>query len=337
MTEVRIGNKHPGIAGKPREAHSVLIGPSRTGKSVTMQMMAEQDIIAGHGITVIDPHGSLTDPLTAFLSTSPITRFRKIRIFKPANPEFSFGYNILHSDTATPEGWATAASAFVSVMDRLSGTESQTRPQYLETTFLVGLALSRHDLTLADAHIFSATQAQADARELLTAAYPVPYVQARWDDLNALARSKPRDFTEMFAAFNRRQTPLIAQPKIARIVGTREPENCFSPRRAMDEKEVVLFNLAGLEEKEQDLIGTLLGRGYFTAAKQRPIGAPRHYKYTDESDRLMTEDNARGLDQCAKFGLSEIMSIQRRGQIDDKGDFIADAVMTNTAIKFVFR
>jgi hypothetical protein len=335
MSDSRVSSRHHRISRKPREAHMALFGPSRTGKTVLMQMLAEQDIIAGHGITVIDPHGSLTDALTAFLSASPIARFRKIRIFKPAHADFSFGYNILGADTATPEGWAAAASAFVSVMDRLSGTDSQSRPQVLETTFLTALPISRHNLTLVETPIISATQAQAELRELLTAAYPVPYVQTRWDDLNMLARVKPRDFAEMFGALNRRLTPIVAQPKIARIVGTRE--NNFRPDAAMDGQEVVFFNLAGLEEKEQDLIGALLVRGYFGSAKKRAIGSVRHYMYIDEAERFFTEDAARGLDQTAKFGLSYVASFQRIGQIKAKGDFIADAVITNTAVKAVFR
>jgi len=46
-----------------RLRHMYVIGKSGVGKSVFLQNLAAQDIRAGHGVCVIDPHGDLVDDI----------------------------------------------------------------------------------------------------------------------------------------------------------------------------------------------------------------------------------------------------------------------------------
>ena len=51
-----------------RVTHVNLIGKSGVGKSTLLHHMVHQDIAAGKGVAVIDPHGDLIDDILAYIS-----------------------------------------------------------------------------------------------------------------------------------------------------------------------------------------------------------------------------------------------------------------------------
>ena len=61
-----------------RMKHTFILGQTGTGKSTLMESMILQDIDAGHGVAVIDPHGDLVDPL---LGKIPKERSRDVVYF----------------------------------------------------------------------------------------------------------------------------------------------------------------------------------------------------------------------------------------------------------------
>jgi len=54
-----------------------------------------QDIVAGHGVAVIDPHGDLANDI---LDHIPSHRIEDVTYFNPADTEFPVGFNLLGSD-----------------------------------------------------------------------------------------------------------------------------------------------------------------------------------------------------------------------------------------------
>ena len=58
---------HPGkpvyIVPDARRRHLALFGGSGSGKSTLLRNMLAGDIAAGHGVTVVDPHGQLVEDI----------------------------------------------------------------------------------------------------------------------------------------------------------------------------------------------------------------------------------------------------------------------------------
>src|SRR5216684_9243714 len=64
-TNFRDQNHCFGIYEADRRAHMYVIGKTGTGKSTLLEVLIDQDIRAGRGLALIDPHGDLVDRVPA--------------------------------------------------------------------------------------------------------------------------------------------------------------------------------------------------------------------------------------------------------------------------------
>src|SRR5438093_9781177 len=62
-TDFRDHRKLFGIKQADRRAHMYLIGKTGSGKSTLLENLARQDICAGYGFALLDPHGDLVERL----------------------------------------------------------------------------------------------------------------------------------------------------------------------------------------------------------------------------------------------------------------------------------
>ncbi len=51
------------VAAEDRMRHTFILGQTGTGKSTLMESMILQDMRAGRGLAVIDPHGEMVDSI----------------------------------------------------------------------------------------------------------------------------------------------------------------------------------------------------------------------------------------------------------------------------------
>jgi hypothetical protein len=63
-----------------------------TGHALPLGNLILQDIVAGHGVAVIDPHGDLANDI---LDHIPSHRIEDVAYFNPADTEFPVGFNLL--------------------------------------------------------------------------------------------------------------------------------------------------------------------------------------------------------------------------------------------------
>jgi len=75
-----------------RRHHLYTIGKSGSGKTTLLRNLILQDIEAGHGVAVIDPHGDLANDLLDHL---PRHRIEDVAYFNPADMEHPVGFNLL--------------------------------------------------------------------------------------------------------------------------------------------------------------------------------------------------------------------------------------------------
>ena len=89
------GQEQPfGLQHHDRRQHLYTIGKSGAGKTTLLRNLILQDIEAGHGVAVIDPHGDLANDI---LDHMPRHRIEDVAYFNPADMEHPVGFNLLGS------------------------------------------------------------------------------------------------------------------------------------------------------------------------------------------------------------------------------------------------
>jgi len=85
-----------GLSTADRRQHTYIVGKTGTGKTTLLANMIVQDIAAGRGVGVIDPHGDLAYEL---LNSIPPSRTDDVVYFDPADYEYPIGLNLLQSSS----------------------------------------------------------------------------------------------------------------------------------------------------------------------------------------------------------------------------------------------
>src|SRR3989338_9383063 len=81
-----------GIKSKDRRQHMYVIGKTGVGKTALLRNLALQDIYAGRGIGIIDPHGEFVEDV---LASVPPERTKDVVYFNPVDSEYPIGFNVL--------------------------------------------------------------------------------------------------------------------------------------------------------------------------------------------------------------------------------------------------
>jgi hypothetical protein len=100
------------VTASARTAHLYVIGMSGKGKSKLLEYCLYQDIAAGHGCGLIDPHSLLVDDLLRLLITrcvldDPQIRHRLIYV-DPARTDYVIPFNVLATQAEHPYDIAAA-------------------------------------------------------------------------------------------------------------------------------------------------------------------------------------------------------------------------------------
>src|SRR6266581_1783749 len=83
-----------GIRRTDRRAHMYVIGKTGTGKSTLLETLIRQDILAGEGLALLDPHGDLVERVVAWI---PQERKGDLIAFNVPDSSHPLGFNPLES------------------------------------------------------------------------------------------------------------------------------------------------------------------------------------------------------------------------------------------------
>src|SRR5437016_455422 len=86
------GIKPFGLPRADRRQHVYVLGKTGSGKTTLLRNLILQDIEAGQGVGVIDPHGDLAQDLLDHISP---WRTDHVIYFNPADQEFPIAFNLL--------------------------------------------------------------------------------------------------------------------------------------------------------------------------------------------------------------------------------------------------
>lgn len=337
-----------------RSLHTYVLGATGTGKSTLLLNMMRQDLAAGHGLALLDPHGDLYEELQA---CAQATRRADLVLFDPHDPASSLSLNPLDfAGRPTVEGVSKVANDMLAIFDKLYDMRQAGGPifeDYFRHAMLLAAAapagspLDSPGSTIPTLATVGDVLRNKSFRQACTARVdqvygPRPGAEIR--QFVELAHATRGD-----AAFE--NTAVYVVSKLSRFVtnATMRRLFCAGPRtldcrQIMDEGKVLLVNLSkgDLGGPDARMVGMMLTRYLFDAALSR-ADQPRHarrgfYLYLDEFQNFVAADVGDMLAEARKFGLFLVLANQTLAQLIDRGDRqLADAVLGNIATRLFFR
>jgi hypothetical protein len=314
------------LNNRDRVTHVNLIGKTRVGKSTELYWMARQDIRAGRGVAVIDPHGDLVDEL--LYSGIPARREREVVLLDLADQEHVIGLNLLKAPESVPRD--IVADHALSVIRKLFADQwSETRMEdslYAALSALIGF----EGATLVDVpRLFT----DAIFRETVLKGVDDPVTLEFWrQEFDPLSERYQR---EIARPITNRVRKFYRSEQLRRIV-------CQSTSldfgAILDKKKIFLANLRGSVSEEANTLGALLISKLQMAAMTRAGRSGRNrepfYLYIDEAQNFVTTSLPRLFSEAGKYGLSLTLANQYLQQLSGN---TLEAVMGNVGTSIIFR
>ena len=323
-----------GIRAIDRLKHMYVIGKTGVGKSTMLENMAIQDIQNGEGIIFIDPHGSTAEKLLDFI---PEDRVKDVIYFDPSDAEFPLAFNIME-DVGFDQRH-NVVSGLMGVFERLWADSWSARMQYILQNTLLAL-LEYPNTTLIDVNRMLINK---EFRNEVVSKITDQVVKSFW--VEEFANYGDRYTQEATPAIQNKVGQLVSNPLVRNIIG--QPKSSFDLRRAMDERKIVICNLAKgkMGDSNSTMIGAVLvirtylaamSRAKETAGNQRLL--PPCYFYVDEFQNVVNKAFANILSESRKYGLGLIIANQFIAQLNEKDTTtVKDAVFGNVGTTVVFK
>jgi energy-coupling factor transporter ATP-binding protein EcfA2 len=329
---VFIGHRHEwggeapfGLDVPGRRQHVYVLGQKGAGKSTLLRNLLLQDIEAGRGVALIDPHGDLA---TDILEQIPSWRTGEVVYFDPAARD-PLALNLFR---ATADNWHVIASGIVSAFKKIWGNSWGARLEYVlyatlaallqcENTSLLGVSRMLHD----DRY-----------RAWVVKQVKDPMVRSFW--VNEFAHYNQSFRQEVISPIQNKVGQLFLSPALRNVLGQVRTKINF--RFMMDRKRIFIANLSkGLVgETHSSLLGSLLITGFELAALSRADRPPDQredfFLYADEFHHYATESFASILSEARKYRLSLTLAHQYLGQLSEP---ISTAVFGNVGALLAFR
>src|SRR3989339_2170799 len=115
-----------GIKTDDRRRHMYIIGKTGMGKSVLQENMIINDIWAGRGVAVVDPHGDLVEKVIKYI---PAERINDVIYFNPADIAHPIAFNVV--ERVASEYRHLVASGLIGIFQKLWADSWGPRLEYI--------------------------------------------------------------------------------------------------------------------------------------------------------------------------------------------------------------
>jgi Type IV secretion-system coupling protein DNA-binding domain len=314
------------LSHEDRRQHLYCIGKSGTGKTTLLRNLIVQDIEAGHGVGVIDPHGDLAAEL---LDCIPRHRIEDTVYFNPSDAEFPVGLNPL---SARGGNRHLVASGVVEVFRSLWPQFFGPRMEYILYAAVAAL------LECENVSLLGLQRMLSDARYRAWVVRQVedPMVRSFW--VNEFENYGERFLQEAIAPVQNKIGRLVMSPHLRNILG--QVRSRIDARFMMDDGRIFIADVSKgkLGADTSNLIGAFLVTQFELAAMSRadvPESERRDFHlYIDEFGSFTTDSFMPILSEARKFRLCLTLSHQYIEQLKPQ---IRDAVFGNVGSIVSFR
>lgn len=325
------------ITEDDRRRHVYVIGQTGVGKSTLMTNMVIEDIKAGKGVSVIDPHGPLVETILAQI---PKERIEDVILFDPGDIQRPLGMNMLDYDFSRPEQKTFIVDEMQSILFKLFPESGEAMgpvfQQYMRNTLLLLMEDSVNEpATLIET---ARVLTDADFRNRKLARIKNPVVLDFWEKEVANVKGEG-SLANMAPYITSKFNNFTANDYVRPIIG--QTKSAFNFRQVMDERKILLVNLS--KGKIGDLNANLLGMivvGKILMAALSRVDITDEKKrrdfnlYIDEFQNFTTDSIATILSEARKYRLNLTIAHQFIAQLTEK---IRDAVFGNVGSIVAFR
>lgn len=312
-----------GIKQPDRLMHTYMIGKTGTGKSTLIEAMIVQDIDAGRGCCLIDPHGDLVEKVERGI---PGHRKKDVVYFNVPDRGLNLRYNPFKR--VSPEKRSLVASGILGVFSKLWDSAWGVKLEHI---------LRHAILTLLD-------QPEATIEGIVEILLDKDFRKSALAHVksDSLRKFWKREFVhyqkyDLLPVLNK-IGGMLSHPVIKRVLIDNTEE--VSLRKAMDEGKIVLVNLSKghLGEDVAHILGALFITSIASAAFSR-VDTPEEGRvpfmvYMDEFHNFTTLSLVNMFSELRKFKVGMTLAHQYLKQLDDD---IKSAILGNAGTVISFR
>jgi CxxC-x17-CxxC domain-containing protein len=326
-TTFRNKNIKFGIKTDDRRRHMYLIGKTGMGKSTILENMIVEDIRAGHGVAVVDPHGDLAEKVIEYI---PNNRVNDVIYFNPADINYPIAFNVVeHVDSHLRH---LVASGLLSVFQKLWADSWGPRLEYILRNAILAV------LDYPGSTLLAVTRMLSDKpfRKKVIEKIEDPVVKAFW--VNEFAGYADKFASEAVSPIQNKVGQFLSSSLIRNIVG--QVKSSIDMRKVMDEGKILILNLSKgrIGEDNSALLGAMMITKIQLSAMSR-VDMPEKdrkdfYLYVDEFQNFATESFANILSEARKYRLNLVLANQYIEQLVEPVKF---AVFGNVGTIIMFR
>ncbi len=326
-TTYRNNRKKFGIKKDDRRRHMYLIGKTGMGKSTILENMIVEDIRAGHGVAVVDPHGDLAEKVIEYI---PSNRINDVIYFNPADIEYPIAFNVV--EQVEPHLRHLVASGLIGVFQKLWADSWGPRLEYILRNSILAI------LDYPGSTLLAVTRMLSDKlfRKKVIEKIKDPMVRAFW--VNEFAGYADKFAAEAVSPIQNKVGQFLSSSLTRNIIG--QVKSAIDMRRVMDERKILILNLSKgrIGEDISALLGAMMVTKIQLAAMSR-VDIPEDerndfYLYVDEFQNFTSDSFANILSEARKYRLNLILAHQ---YLDQLSETVCSAVLGNVGTLIVFR
>lgn len=316
-----------GIRTEDRFQHLYTIGKTGTGKTTLLKNLIVQDIVAGRGVGVLDPHGDLAQSL---LDLIPPWRTDDVVFFDPADRDHPIAFNPF--DSLPDEQKHLVTSGIVGAFKSVWRDSWGPRTEYILYAAVAAL------LDCEGATLLGIQRMLTDERYRRWVVRQVkdPVVRAFW--VQEFGSYDSRFMHEAVAPLQNKVGQLVMSPLLRNILG--QVRSRINARFMMDHGRIFIADLSKgrIGEDKSNLLGSLLVTQFQLAAMSRAdvLESERQdfFLMIDEFQNFTTDSFASILSEARKYRLSLTLSHQYVEQLPEQ---LRAAVFGNVGTIIAFR
>jgi CxxC-x17-CxxC domain-containing protein len=327
QTTFRNQFKRFGIKSDDRRRHMYLIGKTGMGKSTVLENMIVNDILAGHGLAVVDPHGDLAEKVMEYI---PQDRVNDVILFNPSDIEYPIAFNVV--EQVEPHLRHLVASGLIGVFQKLWADSWGPRLEYILRNAILAILDFPGSTLLGVVRMLS----DKSYRKKVVANIKDPVVKSFWE--REFSSYADKFASEAVSPIQNKVGQFLSSSLMRNIVG--QTKSSIDLRKVMDEGKVLIMNLSKgrIGEDNSALLGAMMITKIQLAAMSRVDISEKErkdfYLYIDEFQNFSTESFANILSEARKYRLNLILAHQ---YIEQLSESVKAAVFGNVGTMITFR
>ena len=299
-----------GIKRADRRRHLYCVGKSGSGKSKLLELLIKEDLDAGKGVGVLDPHGDLVDNCMEFV---PKHRLKDVVYFDPADIDFPISFNPLENVDEAYKMQVTLG--FIQIFKKLFGSNWSDRLEHVLRYTVLALLDSPNTTVLSILKMLT----DKNYRQNIVSRIKDSVVKNFW--VSEFAGWSEKFDAEAITPLLNKVGQFVATNMIRNIIG--QPDNRINIRDIMDNEKILFMKVSKglLGEENSSLLGSMIITKLYQAAMSRAdVKEDKRkdfYFYVDEFQNFATETFAEILSEARKYKLNLTIAHQYMGQVSD--------------------